>query len=258
VRALSDAREPLAPLPIPERIETLIRSLAGVREARVDATGGRVRAVYVVPACGTTQRGLTRNVQSALMATVGMPVHARAIFIVAELPVASDVEVHEPSAGVQQQSAPAPIRDHAAASSEALPAPAERAAPRIELFELGRVHQDRLQCRVVIAVAGNLRTGVCEAGVEREPAIALAAHATLEALHGDARREWQFQGAADVIIGGQRHVCVSLKNTETGDSFSGAAPVHESVEHAVADAVLKAVAVPGVPANPNRRLVSHS
>jgi hypothetical protein len=96
------------------------------------------------------------------------------------------------------------------------------------------------------------------AGEEREGAVTLAARATLDALRHMEAGAWMFEGAADVIIGGQRHVVVSIKKDLMVEPVSGAAPVHESVEHAVALAVLNAAGLSGAinQTDPERRAAS--
>ncbi len=259
IRVSAEARAEAAHRSFAERIESLIRSLAGVQATRVDAASAQLRAVYVVPVPGASTRGITRNVQSALMAAHGLAIDSRMIFIVPELP---DVVAQAPEAPV-----PAPEPTPAAPQAQrrvaavgfigASALQAFRATPRIELLELHRFNQDQLQCRVVIELGGRRRSGSAEAGEEREGAVTLAARATLDALRHIEEGAWIFEGAADVIIGGQRHVCVSVKKNEDGASLSGAAAVHESVEHAVASAVLNAAGLAGTLNDPNRRLVQH-
>ena len=261
MQAIPDLRA--GPPSLAARIEDLIRSLAGVHQTRADVHAGVLRSVFVVPAPAAAPRGIIRNVQSALMAAHGIALDPRAILLVPELP---QLEYSQPVPPV-----PAPtVRVPAVPAADATWSSARSATPlttpnapvtstvrtrRIELLELNRYSQDQLQCRVVIEEAGLRRSGQAEAGEEREGAITLAARATLAALRAMEPGDWLFEGAADVIIGGQRHVCVSVKKTANGASLSGAAPVLESVEHAIASAVLNAASLTTTLRDPARQLV---
>jgi hypothetical protein len=243
------------------RIESLIRSLAGVQAARSDLVAGRLRAVFVVPQSDVAPRALTRNVQSALMAALGMSLDARAIFLVPELPAIPPAATETTEAAPVPEPGPAvpaasPKRRRAAVGFIALPM-GRRSPPRLEQLELQRALPDRLVCRVILEHAGQRHTGTAETGDDREGSVTLAARATLEALHHIEKNEWLFEGAADVIIGGQRHICVSVKNCRGGSPLSAAAPVTDSLEHAVASAVLNATSLSIALQDPNRRQVHH-
>jgi hypothetical protein len=229
-----------------QRAEGLLRSLTGVTEVRVEVSGVRVSAIYVVPTSESATRGLVRNVQSAMMAALGILVEPRAVLIVPVLPAVA----FAPAALVIEAPAkPAPL-----AAKQWLPDPVPvsasvlrgyRPSPRLEVLELPRLNHDQMQCRVVVEVDGRRRTGSAHAGEEREGAVTLAARATLDAMKHIEEGDWLFEGAADVIIAGQRHIVVSVRKNEKSAVLSGAAPVHESVEHAVAVAVLNAAGLSG-------------
>ncbi|MGH7470100.1 MAG: hypothetical protein ACRENP_19315 [Longimicrobiales bacterium] len=258
-RAWGEAQDSGSTQELAGRIESLVRSLAGVRAARGDLVAGQLRALFVVPAPEVAPRALTRNVQSALMAALGLSIDARAIFLVPDLPV-TQAPANEPAAAVAapdpkpEAPAPQPVahRRRAAVGFIALPV-SRRASPRLELLELDRTIPDRLYCRVVLEYGGLRHTGTAEAGDEREGGVTLAARATLEALRHVEKTQWIFEGAADVIIGGQRHICVSVKTHEGAPALSGAAPVTDSVEQAVAGAVLNAASLSSAFRDPNHR-----
>ena len=253
----------LGPVPHPfaQRIEALLRSLHGVQDARVELGKDlKPRAVYVTPQSSTAAKGLTRNVQSGLQAALRIALDPKFIYIVPELPARGatpDIMGDSPEAPVLVPVAdtPAPARARSERGDGARrlvgvgrtgPAAGYKPPPRIEVLELKRTAGgEQLQCRVVVEVAGRRRTGVAEAGEEREGAVQLAARATLDALRFIEPGEWIFEGAADVIIAGQRHIVVSVARSEDLPSLSGAAPVNDSVEHAVAVAVLNAAGLSG-------------
>jgi hypothetical protein len=228
--------------PISRRAEGLLKQLSGVSDVRVELAGSRVAAVYVVPVSETATRGIVRNVQSALKAALNIAIEPRMVMIVPKLPAVSAL-----------LEAPAPKTPAPKPSAAPAPVPASmisllggtRLVPRVEVLELQRLNHDQLQCRVVVEVAGRRRTGSAQAGEEREGAVTLAARATLDAMRHIEMGDWSFEGAADVIIAGQRHIVVSVKKNENAHALSGAAPVHESVEHAVAVAVLNAAGLSG-------------
>lgn len=246
------------PHPFAQRMEALLRSLHGVDDARVELGQDlKPSAVFVTPSNGAAARGLTRNVQSALQAALRVALDPRFIFIVPELPARAQMALVD-AADPDVPAAPRRVREQrrlAAIGKLGMPV-GYRPPPRIEVLELKRVAGDQLQCRVVVEVAGRRRTGMAQAGEEREGAVTLAARATLDALRFIEPGEWIFEGAADVIIAGQRHVVVSVARNEDLPSLSGAAPVVESVEHAIAHAVLNAAGLTGAPNDNGLRFVS--
>lgn len=239
-----------------QRAEGLLRSLNGVAEVRVEVSGMRVSGIYVVPVSESASRGLVRNVQSAMMAALGILVEPRAVLIVPELPVPAVVEPQPVEAApvqVEKEWLPRPVPGGAALLG------GYRPSPRIEVLELQRFNHDQMQCRVVVEVGGRRRTGSAQAGEEREGAVTLAARATLDAMRHIEAGDWLFEGAADVIIAGQRHIVVSVRKNDRTAALSGAAPVHESVEHAVAVAVLNAAGLSGATQHePVRRVARES
>jgi hypothetical protein len=225
-----------------QRAEALLRSLAGIAAVRVELAGTQVAAVYVVPASEGASRGLVRNVQSGLMAALGISIEPRLVLVVPELPAKVAPAPTVVSAPKAVQKAVEELRP------QPVPTPEKsggfRPVPRIEVLELQRLNQDQLQCRVVVEVGGHRRAGTAQAGEEREGAVTLAARATLDAMKRIEAGDWLFEGAADVIIAGRRHIVVSVRKHEEMAPLSGAAAVDESVEHAVAVAVLNAAGVP--------------
>jgi hypothetical protein len=234
-----------------------------VQDARVDGNAeGHLVAVHVVPAANAQTKAVVRNVQSALRAALNIAIDSRSVFVASALPQALLESVTpEPAIesvmrdGVRAQPVP---RRLSALGNGAVYTNGHRQAPHVELLELQRLGQDQLQCRVVIEANGRRRTGSADAGEEREGAVTLAARATLDALRHMGTGDWAFEGAADVIIGGQRHVVVSIKKDLMMEPVSGAAPVHESVEHAIALAVLNAAGLSGAinQNDPERRTAS--
>ncbi len=250
-------------LSLVRRAEALIRALNGVQDARVDTDAqGHLTVAHVVPAEGTATKAIVRNVQTALRAALDIQIDTRSIFVSPALPQAAlesvaQNDVKESAHGVRTQFAP---RRFAAFEAGPVPSNGYRQAPHIELLELQRFGQEQMQCRVVLEANGRRRTGSADAGPEREGGVTLAAQATLDALRHIESGDWMFEGAADVIIGGQRHVVVSIRQNVTSEPASGAALVHESVEHAIALAVLNAAGLGGaVHTNndPERRAATH-
>jgi hypothetical protein len=228
------------------RAEALVRALTGVADARVDTDAqGHITVVHVVPASGMSTKAIVRNVQTALRAALDIQMDTRSIFVAETLPQAllETVSADVTQVAVLRQGGRAQAGAQRLAAVERLDG--YRAAPHIELLELQRYGQDQLQCKVVIELNGRRRTGSADAGEGREGGVTLAAQATLAALRHIEPGEWMFEGAADVIIGGQRHVVVSIRQEVAGQLLSGAAVVHESVEHAIALAVLNAAGLAG-------------
>jgi hypothetical protein len=260
------------------RAEALLRSLNGVADVRVELDEqGRLRMVYVVAASGVGGKALIRNVQSGLRAAFNLAIDPGSIVLMPALPpektpVVVKAPVAAPAAAPVAEKAPVaelePVATPAAARNAdrrwaavgfagTTPRAIYRPTPQIEVLELHRFNQDQLQCKVVIEQGGQRRTGTAVAGDERSGGVTLAARATLNALQAIEPGEWSFEGAADVIIGGQRHICVSVRKSINGPSLSGAAAVTESVERAVATAVLNAAGLSNVTSQQqNRRLVT--
>ena len=250
------------------RVETLVRSLNGVADARAELDDKwRLRVVYVVAAAGVGGKALIRNVQSALRAHLDLALEPGSIVLMPSLPAVKAPAPAKPAIAEIPRKKPEPVavpvvkprskEPHPVTKATEMARAAYRPTPQIEVLELTRFNHDQLQCRVVIELAGQRRTGNAIAGDERAGGVTLAARATLEALQTIEPGDWVFEGAADVIIGGQRHICASIRKSEDGASLTGAAPVVDSVERAVAVAVLNAAGLSNVTARQqNRRLVS--
>src|SRR5262245_38738724 len=75
---------------IVHRAESLVRALAVVQDARVDANGeGVLTSVHVVPSQGTVTKAIVRNVQTALRAALNIAIDTRSIFVAEKLPQAA-------------------------------------------------------------------------------------------------------------------------------------------------------------------------
>ena len=252
-------------LSIAERAGSLIRSLAGVQDARVDTRrDGRIIAVHIVPQPGMTSHRIVRNARSGLIAAFGVQLEASRFFVVQELPaernaadetrrIAIDNAVPKSQPRAPQPTLPAigtltvapSMRDTPQTRAIALDAARAqfdryKPVPRVEVLEFERDESARLRCRVIIEAGGRRRSGTVSEADERTSPAELAACATVEAVRLVDNSDWLFDGMANVILAGQRHIVVSLRSMQRNHTVSGAAPVYESTEQAVANAVLNA------------------
>src|SRR5688572_1003418 len=101
------------------KAEKLLRSLNGIADARVELDrNGRLGAVHIVPSPGVQSKALLRNVQSGLMAALGVGVDARFVYVVQKLPpVKEPQQVAAPA--VKAQPEPQPTAPAAAQASHA-------------------------------------------------------------------------------------------------------------------------------------------
>jgi len=234
------------------RAERLLHAVAGIAAASVHCDpDGRVRAVRIVAAPGVSPRQAIRNACSVLNTGLRTAIDSRCILVVDALPEKPTSSSQELSVDALREPAAAPL--DAARLDRALrevrarlgdPHAGYNPIPRIDLVEASRRDGEPLRCRVVIEFGGRRRSGSAEADEDKTGLSQLAAQATLDALRDFDRAHWEFEGAADVIIGGRRHVVVSVK-PPAGAPISGAAPVSQSLEHAIAVAVLNAVGLVG-------------
>jgi len=148
---------------------------------------------------------------------------------------------------------PARPRQNGNHGIEPHPAPAQPAwpmfnqhgvMPRIELLEMQRDETGAPRCRIIIESDARRYLGTATNVRGGETTADLIAGAITHALEPIIPCDLHFDGMADVIIAGQRHVVVSLRNTsDWSHALSGAAPVYDSVEYAIANAILNAIGV---------------
>lgn len=162
----SASGSPIAGSVLPlQRAEELIASLQDVVSVRITATpAGSVDTIHVLVAGDTPAKAVVRNVESALMAQLGLQVDHRKISVAqtARRPTPAEVPVVEPVAVAPKKQA------------------------REVYFEDVEVRGSRIRgvtCRVTLRIAGEVFAGEAEEGMPNDRSrIDVAARATLEAL----------------------------------------------------------------------------
>ncbi len=183
--------------------ESLIKSLKGVRDARVHAdASGRVTHIALVTTDGD-ERAATRNVQSALFAALGIHVDAGTLQFEHNLARAE---------------APTPVLSIA-------PQPQKRRDDEIA-EQLGAQ---------VLEISGAVRKADLNGA-------ARAAFDTLRAAQSSFHG-FVFDGAELVTINGSQYIVVAVRRSTTEARYCGAAPVIDSVSTASARALMNAVGV---------------
>lgn len=236
-------------LPI-QRAEDLLATLPGVISARIIAgSNGAVDEIHLLTTLDVTPKQTVRNVESALMAHLGMRVSHK------KISVATSDDAQRPQRMTPGYPLPA-LHATPAASMAAVPQPApSAAAPDVsarahhrrlyfEDVEVRRSRSKGIACRVTLRKGDESFVGECE-GLENERLrIELAARAALTAMkqaEGD-ERILALEGCRMVDAFDRQFVFVGV-TTRFGRETSlmtGSAEVRESPETASVLAVLDA------------------
>ena len=205
------------------RAEQLLTSLEGVLSARIVTTPlGEVSEVHVLAQSVLTPKQLVRNIESALLAHLGLKVDHRKISI------AQTAEV-KPIEALQTEA----VR--------------ERVLKRTLLFEdvlvVAASRPHRVAVRVTLSHHGIKEGGEVECPDTQKGRQDGAAEATLEALS----RLFQMpslvlEGTAQVGVFGRRYVMAAVQDLGGREKrvFTGTAEIRDSVEQAAVLAVLDA------------------
>jgi hypothetical protein len=237
-------------LPI-KRAEELLQTLPGVIAARIIASEtGAVDEIHVLTSAEVTPKQTVRNIESALIAHLGMRVDHR------KISVATTLENRKPAEAepVASPAASSPAPSSAAASMATLaPVTAVTAqglsstGPRMLFFEDVEVRRSRakgISCRVTLRKGDQSYTGEAE-GMENERSrIELAGRAALKAIA-------ELESSARVLdLGGARVVeafdrefvlaAVTAQMVRETVLLTGTCEVKESPETACVLAVLDA------------------
>ena len=226
-------------LPI-RRAEELLATLPGVIAARIIAGAtGEVDEIHCLTTTEYTPKQTVRNVESALIAHLGMRVDHR------KISVATSAEAPKPRAAAEP--AAAPIAAAGARAAAPAPAPAEEVARRVLYFEDVEVQRSRLKgvtCRVTLRKGDEVLVGEAEGPESDRSRIDLAARATLTAIGAsdDALRGFGLEGTkvVDAFERSFVFVGVSARYGRNTALLTGSCEIKESAETASALAVLDA------------------
>jgi hypothetical protein len=245
-------------LPI-QRAEELLATLPGILSARIIASAsGSVEEIHILTTTDVAPKQTVRNVESALIAHLGMRVSHKKISV-AMSDEAQRLPRVTPSAVLAQPFAPklgaspsrtTPLQPVAPPVPEpakpVVPAPASAGSRRLyfEDVEVRRSRSKGVTCRVTLRKGGERFVGEAE-GIENERfRVEIAARATLAAIGLAEGEGWTFALEGCKIIDAFDHhfVFVGVTTREGRDSFlvTGSAEVRESPETASALAILDA------------------
>lgn len=238
-------------LPI-KRAEELLQTLPGVIAARIIASEtGAVDEIHVLTSAEVTPKQTVRNIESALIAHLGMRVDHRKISVATTLENRKASEP-EPVAAPQPAAAPASAMSMAGGSMMATVAPVTVSpltgtGPRLLFFEDVEVRRSRakgISCRVTLRKGDQSYTGEAE-GMENERSrIELAGRAALKAIAElDSSAKVLDLGGARVVEAFDREfvlAAVTAQMVRETVLLTGTCEVKESPETACVLAVLDA------------------
>ena len=245
-------------LPI-KRAEELLGTLPGVIAARIIAgDSGAVDEIHVLTTADLTPKQTVRNIESALIAHLGMRVDHRKISVATSIePRKAKEEVvpvaTAPAEAVKgPQAVPsAPATSPPAATATLMPAPVApmgdvggRRAFYFEDVEVSRSRVKGLTCRVTLAKGGKSFMGEAEGMENDRSRVELAAKATMRALAvGDVSLKPLDLEGARVIEAFDREfvfVGVTVQHARASVLLTGSCELKESPETASVLAVLDA------------------
>lgn len=216
-----------------DRAEALLRSITGVREARIDiGPAGEILDVRILADPDVPPRQVARNVQSALLVHLGILVDHRAVTV-------------QVDPDTTPRTRPRDTATHATAPAN--PAPTAETHATLESLELERLHPHRVRCRVTLNAEGRTLTGQAELMDRPGAGLDAAARTVLHAL--DTARTHapiEFEGVREVEIAGRPYVIAATRTFHGRELrfLAGAAAIDDTPEDAAALAALQAVLTP--------------
>jgi len=223
-------------LPI-KRAEELLATLPGVIAARIVASdSGSVDEIHVLTASDVTPKQTVRNIESALIAHLGMRVDHR------KISVATTVEPEKPRAPIVTPRSMEAVA--AAPAAAAVLADDGRRRLYFEDVEVRRSRSKGVACRVTLRKGEKSFIGESE-GLENERSrLELAARATLAAIHqaeGD-ERVLALDGCKTIEAFDREFVFVGVTARVSRETalLTGSCEIRDSAETAASLAVLDA------------------
>ena len=236
-------------LPI-KRAEELLATLPGVIAARIIASdNGAVDEIHVLTTSEVTPKQTVRNIESALIAHLGMRVDHRKISVATTLESPTSKEARENARDAKEREAKAAEAAAAAPvpATAVLPVKLERVNGRLLYFEDVEVRRSRakgIACRVTLKKGDESFVGEAE-GMENERSrIELAARAALAALAQaePSDRALALDGVRLIEAFDREFVFVGVtaRLARTSALLTGSCEIRESAETASVLAVLDA------------------
>jgi hypothetical protein len=226
--------EPRYPPEVIERAETLVSRIQGVSSCRISTDElGAITEIHVVATCQKPAKLLARDVESCLMAVLGMNVDHRKIGV---------VFIDAPKAAPSPSDVPEPTSE----AQEAVEFPVEEFACRIEFQSVNLfISHESIQAEVELVrdkleVLGNAET----ANINLSP-LRVVAEATLKAvgqLFDDATR-FCLADVEEIAVGKQPAVVVKVELMRSRDvkSLAGCSLFSGNINQTVVFATLDAV-----------------
>jgi len=237
-------------LPI-KRAEELLATLPGVIAARIIASdNGAVDEIHVLTTSEVTPKQTVRNIESALIAHLGMRVDHRKISVATTLESQPSRESKEAAREKEKEREAKIVAEAAAiaaAATPVLPVKLERVSGRLLYFEDVEVRRSRakgIACRVTLKKGDETFVGEAE-GMENERSrIELAARAALQALAQaePSDRALALDGVRLIEAFDREFVFVGVtaRFARTSALLTGSCEIRESAETASVLAVLDA------------------
>ena len=211
-----------------QRAEELIASLTDVVSARITATdSGSVDTIHVLVTGETPAKQVVRNIESALMAQLGLRVDHRKISVAAT------------------SKRPTPSSGPAAPAAEQMRAPKLGRPVYFEDVEIRGSRSRGVTCRVMLRIGDEQFAGESEEGLQSDRSrVDVAARATLAALSlaGPTAGLFSLEGAR-VISAFEREFVFAVVMVRSGREqvlLTGSCEVRDSAETAAVLAVLDA------------------
>jgi len=234
--------------------EELLATLADVVSARiVSSAQGEVETIHVLVTGDLSPKQMVRNIESALMAQLGMRVDHRKISVATTTrrptPVATPVAtpVVEPTPSMYVPAVPVPVV--AAVAQVVAPAelPVDGGSRRLLYFEDVEIRGSRakgMTCRVTLRRGEDTYVGEAEGMESDRSRVELSARATLAAIgmSESPGRKLSLEGVKVVEAFDQEMVLVSVhvRQARTTTPLTGSCMIKDSIETASALAVLNA------------------
>ena len=237
-------------LPI-KRAEELLATLPGVIAARIIASdNGAVDEIHVLTTSEVTPKQTVRNIESALIAHLGMRVDHRKISVATTLESQPSRESKDAAREKEKEREAKIVAEAAAiaaAATPVLPVKLERVSGRLLYFEDVEVRRSRakgIACRVTLKKGDETFVGEAE-GMENERSrIELAARAALQALAQaePSDRALALDGVRLIEAFDREFVFVGVtaRFARTSALLTGSCEIRESAETASVLAVLDA------------------
>ncbi len=237
-------------LPI-KRAEELLQTLPGVIAARIIASEtGAVDEIHVLTSAEVTPKQTVRNIESALIAHLGMRVDHRKISVATTLEnrkAAEAESVPAPSATPVQPPMTNTATMATVVAAAAVPGSAGAIGPRHVFFEDVEVRRSRakgIMCRVTLRKGDQSYTGEAEGQENERSRLELAGRAALKAIAElDASARVLDLGGARVVEAFDREFVLAAVTAQMAREtvlLTGTCEVKESPETATVLAVLDA------------------